>query len=151
MLYFDRFLVNETAPNGIISLELANTLERSTEIINSWSNLSQTYAGLSLGFDFLFLFIYSLFIALLVHKLNERLWKGVSFYKLGGVLIWSMYLVAIFDIIENVSLIKLLIGGRQQFWVSIAYCFAIVKFILIGVSILYILTNSFILLFKKRS
>ncbi len=151
ILYFDRFLVNETTPNGIFSFELASTLERSTEIINSWSNLSRTYAGLSLGFDFLFLFIYSLFIALLTHKLNVRLWIGKPLFKLGELLIWSMYLVAIFDIIENVSLIKLLIGSSQQLWVSIAYCFALMKFILIGTSILYILTNSFILLFKKRS
>jgi hypothetical protein len=151
MRYFDRFLINETAEFGIVSFELSNTLERAQEILDSWSTLSRTYAGLSLGYDFLFLFIYTLFIAVLIHKLNQRLWLGKTFYKLGEILIWSMFLTAIFDVIENVSLIKLLVGGRQQFWVSIAYYFAVVKFVLIFISILYIISNFFVLLFKKRS
>ncbi len=151
MRYFDRFLVNETAEFGIVSFELSKTLERSNEILDSWSNLSRTYAGLSLGYDFLFLFIYSLFIALLIHKLNVRLWLGKSFYKLGEVLIWSMFYVAVFDVIENVSLIKLLIGRHQELWVSVAYYFAIFKFLLIAISLLYIMSNFIILLLKKRS
>lgn len=151
MRYFDRFLVNETAEFGIVSFELSKSLERAQEILDSWSSLSRTYAGLSLGYDFLFLFIYTLFIAVLIHKLNERIWVGKPFYKLGEILIWTLFLTAIFDCVENVSLIKLLIGGRQQFWVSVAYYFAVVKFILIGISIAYIITNFFILLFKKRS
>ena len=151
MRYFDRFLVNENCELGIISFELSKTLERAQEILDSWSTLSKTYAGLNLGFDFLFLFIYTLFIAILIHKLNIRLWAGKALYKFGEILIWSMFLTAIFDCIENVSLIKLLIGGRQQFWVSIAYYFAVVKFVLIAISILYIIINFFILLFKKRS
>jgi hypothetical protein len=151
MRYFDRFLVNETTEFGIISFELSKTLERALEIMDSWSNLSKTYAGLSLGFDFLFLFIYTLFIALLIHKLNERLWAKKAFYKVGVVLIWTMFFAAIFDIIENVSLIKLLIGGRQQFWVSIGYYFAVVKFILIITAILYIIVNFILFLWKKRS
>ena len=151
MRYFDRFLVNETAEFGIVSFELSKSLERAQEILDSWSSLSRTYAGLSLGYDFLFLFIYTLFIAVLIHKLNEKIWVGKPFYKLGEILIWTLFLTAIFDCVENVSLIKLLIGGRQQFWVSVAYYFAVVKFILIGISIAYIITNFFILLFKKRS
>lgn len=151
MRYFDRFLINETAEFGIISFELSKTLERAQEIIDSWSNLSKTYAGLSLGFDFLFLFIYSLFIAILIHKLNERLWAEKPFYKVGIILIWTMFFAAIFDVIENVSLIKLLIGGHQQFWVSIGYYFAVFKFILIITAILYIIVNFILLLFKKRS
>jgi hypothetical protein len=149
--YFDRFLVNETTPNGIFSFEFAKTLERSTEIIDSWSALGKTFAGLSLGYDFLFLLIYTLFISLLIHKVNERVWAGKALYKVGEVLIWSMFFTAIFDAVENVALIKLLIGGRDQYWSSIAYYFAIAKFILIGISIIYILYNSVILLLKKRS
>ena len=151
MRYFDRFLVNETAEFGIVSFELSKTLERAQEILNSWSTLSKTYAGLSLGYDFLFLFIYTLFISILIHKLNKKNWTNKPLYKLGEVLIWTMFLTAIFDCVENVSLIKLLIGGRQQLWVSVAYYFAFVKFLLIGISILYIIVNFFILLLKKRS
>ncbi len=150
MRNFDSFLTNATTPNGIVSFELAKTLERSQEILNSWTGTAKIFAGLSIGFDFLFILIYSIFIALLVHKLNERLWRGKPFYRVGELLIWSMFIAAIFDTVENVSLIKLLIGNLKQYWVSIAYYFAIMKFVLIIVSILYIIANFFILLVKKK-
>jgi len=150
MHYLNTYLTNKITPNGIISFELAKKLERSQEILDSWSPLAKIFAGLNLGLDFLFLLIYSLFISILIHKLNKRLWVGKSFFRIGEVLIWSMFLAAIFDAVENVCLIKLLIGNLKQYWVSIAYYFAVIKLILIGISILYIFINSFILIFKKR-
>ena len=151
MRYFDTYLTNKITTNGIISFELANSLERAQEILNSWSPLAKVFAGLSLGFDFLFLLIYTLFISILIHKLNIRLWKGKPFYKVGELLIWSMFIAAIFDAVENVCLIKLLIGNLKQYWVTIAYYFALAKFLLIIISILYIIINFFTLLFKKHS
>lgn len=151
MRYFDTYLTNKITTNGIISFELAKTLERSQEILDSWTPLAKIFAGLSLGFDFLFLLIYTLFISILIHKLNVRLWVGKSFYRIGEILIWSMFIAAIFDAIENVCLIKLLIGNLKQYWTSLAYYFAAAKFILIIISALYIVTNFLLLLFKKRS
>lgn len=149
--YFNQSLENEITPYGIFSFELAGTLDRSLEIINSWSPLAKTFAGLSLGYDFLFLLIYTLFISLLIHKVNERLWVGKSFYKIGELLIWSMLITAIFDAVENISLIKLLIGSSQEYWSSIARAFAIAKFILISISILFLIYSAVVLLFKKSS
>ena len=149
--YFNNSLENEITPYGIFSYELAGSLERSLEILDSWSPLAKTFAGLSLGFDFLFLLIYTLFISLLIHKLNERLWIGKSYYRIGELLIWSMFITAIFDAVENVALIKLLIGSSQEYWSWVAYAFAIGKFALIIISIVYILYNTTILLFKKSS
>ncbi|MFT5762479.1 MAG: hypothetical protein ACI8WA_001609 [Polaribacter sp.] len=149
--YFNLTLENEIAPYGILSFELAGTLEQSVEIINSWSPLSKTLAGLSLGFDFLFLLIYTLFISLLIHKVNERLWIGKSFYKVGVILIWSMFITAIFDAVENAALIKLLIENYEQYWSSVAYSFALAKFFLISISLLYLIYSAALLLFKKSS
>ena len=151
MRYFDTYLTNGVTTNGIISFEFSKTLERAQEILDSWTPLAKIFAGLSLGFDFLFLLIYTLFISILIHKLNERLWIGKSFYRVGEVLIWTMFYAAIFDAVENVCLIKILIGNLTNYWVSVAYYFAAAKFLLIIIAVLYILSNSFILLFKKRS
>ena len=148
--YFNIYLDSAPAPYGILSFELAGSLDQSIEIMNSWTPLSKIFAGLSLGFDFLFLLVYTLFISLLIHKLNVRLWVGKSFYRIGEILIWSMFLTAAFDTIENVSLIKLLIGNHQQFWVSIARTFATIKFILIAIALVYLILNSVLLLLKKR-
>ena len=151
MQFLNTNLTNITAPNGIISFEFSKTLERAQEILDSWSPTAKVFAGLNLGLDFLFLIIYTLFLALLIHKLNERLWVGKPFHKIGEFLVWSMFIAAIFDTVENVCLIKLLTGNMEQYWVSVAYVFALVKFILIIVAILYIISNFFILLLKKRS
>jgi hypothetical protein len=146
---FDKPLKNEICKNGIISFELAKDLDKSVKIINSWDANAKINMALSLGFDFLFLVIYSSFIALLIFNINIKLWKNKPFYKVGQFLIATIFLAAIFDIIENIALIKLLLGDLQQIWSSTAYYFAIVKFLIVLICIVYLLINWFILLFKK--
>ena len=150
MRYLDGEIQNNETAQGIISFELAKDLSKSEAILNAWNMESKTAAGMSLGFDFLFLLVYALFISILIHTLNERLWKHTKIYTIGVILIWCMFLAALFDMIENVALIKLLLGDLQQKWSSIAYYFAISKFFLLFIGILFIVLNSIILLFKKK-
>ena len=149
MQYFNSYLVAPTSTMGIIDFELAKTVERSQEILDGWTPMAKTYAGLSLGFDFLFLLIYTLFISLIIHKLNVRVWAYRKPYRIGEILIWSMFITAILDTVENVCLIKLLVGRMSYYWSSVAYFFAMAKFVLIGISIIYIIYNTFLLLTKK--
>ncbi len=151
MLYLNKPLKNTIAPNGIISFELANTLERSQEILASWTPLTKIFAGIGLGFDFLYILIYSLFIAIVIHKINKYLWSKKPFYRFGELLIWSLLVAAILDIMENICLIKLLTGNTKQHWTSIAYYFASTKFLLILLAILYSVVNAILILTKKRS
>lgn len=148
--YFDRFLINEICKRGIISFELSEDLETAKAYMESWGDIGRNAAGLSLGLDFLFPFLYSIFIALLIHKLNERLYKGKGFYKVGIFLIWLQFVAAIFDLIENLGLIRLLLGDLDQFWVSISYYFAVMKFLLILMGIMYVLLNFGVFLIKKQ-
>lgn len=149
MRYFDAPLKTNICTSGIVSFELAKDLETSIAILNSWDTIAKTSAGMSMGLDFLFLIVYSLFISLLIHKLNKKLWLNSKIYILGNVVIWSVLLAACFDVIENIALIKLLLGDLQQQWSSIAYYFAIIKFTLLAVGLLFILINSILLLVKK--
>ncbi len=149
MRYFDAPLKNNISTSGIISFELAKDIDQSKAILNSWDAVSKTSAGMSMGLDFLFLIVYSLFISLLIHKLNVKLWKGSLIYNVGTLLILGVFLAAFFDVIENIALIKLLLGDLQQKWSSIAYYFAIAKFILLAIGILFILINSVQLIIKK--
>ena len=149
MVFFDSFLKNEVAEYGIVSFELAKDLETSKAIIDSWNEQAKIAASLSMGLDFLFLIIYASFIALLIHKLNERLWLHKSFYYIGIILVWAAFIMGLSDTIENIALIKLLLGDMQQYWSSIAYYFAILKFIILIIGMLYILLN-FIYLFIKK-
>ena len=147
--FFNSQLTNEVASYGIISFELAESIDRSIEIMNSWDPQAKIFAGLSLGFDYLFLLIYTLFLSLMVHKLNERLWAGKPFHYLGIIILWSMFIAAIFDALENLALIKLLMGSQEQLWSSVAFYFAFAKFFLVIIGILYVIINTIIFLVKK--
>jgi hypothetical protein len=149
--YFDQFLINDTCTGGIISFELAGDLETATSYLNSWGEQGRIAASLSMGFDFLFPIVYTSFIALLIHKLNVRLWLNHAFFTYGNLLIWAIFVAGVFDYIENIGLINLLLGNMEQFWVSISFYFATIKFIIILIGFVYILTNFTLLLIKKRT
>jgi hypothetical protein len=151
MRYFDAQIQHSGNFQGIISFEFAKDLSASITILNSWDTLAKTAAGLSMGFDFLFLIVYALFISILIHQINNILGKHSKFYTLGIILIWGVFLAAFFDLIENFALIKLLLGDLQQLWSSIAYYSAISKFSLLSLGILFILINSILLVFRKNN
>ncbi len=150
MSNFDAPLKNEVCEYGIVSFELAKDLDKSVKILESWDTKAKLNAGLSLGFDFLFLLVYSSFIALLIFNINNRLWKNNPFYKFGNLLIILIFVAAFFDLVENMALIKLLLGDLKQIWSSVAYGFAVMKFLIILICIIYLLVNWFLLLLKKN-
>lgn len=151
MRVFDAPLKNEDSLSGIVSFELAKTKDASVRILDSWGPQEKINAGLSLGLDFLFLILYSSFIALLIFNINNRLWKDQPLYKVGRLLIAAVFLAALFDAIENLALIQLLLGDIRQIWSSLAYYFAAAKFIILILCILYLLLNWLLLLFKQIS
>lgn len=151
MRVFDASLKNEVSTNGIVSFELAEDILVSQNILNSWDDKAKVNAGLSLGFDFLFLLVYSSFIALLIYNINHRLWIGKAFYNASKIFIYLVFIAAFFDIIENIALIKLLRGDLKQVWSSTAFYFASMKFILILICLFYLILNwlAYLLVQKK--
>jgi hypothetical protein len=149
--YLDQFLINETCTGGIVSFELAGDLETAGSYLNSWGEQGKIAVSLGLGFDFLFPIAYTSFIGILIHKLNMRLWLNTSFFTFGNFLIWATFLAGIFDYIENIGLINLVLGDMEQHWVSIAFYFATIKFIIILIGVLYILINFLLFLIKKQT
>lgn len=147
--YLDHFLVNDICTGGIISFELAGDIETATAYLNSWDEQAKIAASLGLGIDFLFPIAYASLIALLIHKLNARLWKDHAFFVVGSLLIWATFVAGLFDYIENIALINLLFGNLEQSWVSISFYFAAIKFLLVLIAILYILINFIVFLLKK--
>jgi hypothetical protein len=149
MRYFDSFLTNTVAPGGIVSFELTFDIDTANAILNSWDEQAKTAAGMSMGFDFFFPFLYGSLIALLVYKLNKSLWQERSFYSIGNTISWSLGIAIVCDLIENIGMIRMLLGDVSQFWVSISTYFALIKFLIILVGIAYILINSGVFLIKK--
>lgn len=147
MQQFDFSLKNELTPYGIGSFELAKDISKSIQIIQLWKgNGVMAIAGLSLGFDFVFIFTYTSFLSLSVFLLSKRKLRNNISY-LGKILIWLLFLAGLLDVIENVSLIKLVLGSTQQNWAILAYYTAIPKFSIILISIIYLVLNLLFLLF----
>ena len=148
--YFDKFLKTPAAPNGIVSFELAQTLPKSQAILASWNEQAKTFAGLSLGFDFLYITIYTVFLALLLYFSLKKITNNKVLYKIGKTLIYLIFLAGLFDVIENIALIKLLSGQQQAILSRIAYGAASLKFLIIILGILFLITNWGYALFLKR-
>ena len=149
MRFFDAPLKNETSPHGIVSFELAKDVNRSVAVIESWDKLARTSADWSMRFDFLFLIVYGLFIGLMIHKVN-RVWRSSRVHSMGIALIYLVFLASFFDIIENIALVLLLRGNLIQVYSSIAYYFAMMKFIILATALMFIIISATALLLNKN-
>lgn len=150
MLTFDGYLKNEVAPNGIVSFELASSLEESKAIINSWSEQSKTAAGLSLGFDYLYMLIYGGFISLLLLRVKNHFQQKPFLRKTARLALMGVWVAVLFDGIENYGLIRLILGDVREVWSSVALYFASAKFIILLAVIIYLLITLPIMIFGRR-
>lgn len=137
MRWLDKPLQNDVATNGIISFEFAKDLESSISIIDSWDDESKLYAGISLGFDYLFMYSYSILMFYLLRSISKRVVKK-TMRILGSILSLLVILAGVFDALENYALIKLFLGDLDQQYSSMAFWFASIKFFIITVAIVYI-------------
>lgn len=128
------------APLGIISYELAGSIEEAHEILNSWSEPLKRIAAFNLGLDYLFIFAYTITISLAcswagtVFKSHHSLFASFARPLIGGIL-----LAGIFDAAENLALILMLFGKVVDPWPGIAAWAAIAKFALLAAGLIYIL------------
>ncbi len=144
-------LKNDIASNGIISFELAGSLQNSIDILNSWDANAKLYAGISLGFDYLFMLMYSLLLYALVKYISSQ-YTNVSLAKIGKFIAVLMLVSGILDAVENYALIQLYLGDLDKIFSTIAYYSAMFKFAIIIIGIIYIIIgyyNFFRIMFSK--
>ena len=132
----------------IVDFELAGTTTRATEIINTWDAADKVRAGFSLGFDFLYMPVYSTLIALAcvwaAGVLALRQWRTT-----GVLLAWGLWAAALLDAIENVALTVLLFGTVANPYPQVAQVCASIKFGLILLGLVFALVAAIIFLVKK--
>ncbi len=146
MRYLDGFLITGASPDGIVSFELAKKLPVSVKMIDSWDSTAQIAVGMSMGFDFLFLLVYASFLSLLIFWVNKKIMFRNN--ALNQWIIRAPFIAASFDIIENIALIKLLLGDLKPEWSSIAYFAAMIKFGILLLVLVYILIGSMLVIKK---
>ena len=140
-------LTTSEAPAGIVSFEFAGTAVNAQAMIDSWDTQAKIHAGLSMGLDFLYPIIYATAISLAVVVASGRFSGWMN--KLGAWLAWGVWVAAIFDYIENISLIQLLLGSTNDLWAQLAYWCAAIKFLLIILAILYALIGGLHALIRR--
>jgi hypothetical protein len=131
-------LNTEAAPLGIVSFELAGGVSTVQAILDSWDLQARVHAGFSLGFDFLFLVLYSTAIgyacAWVASGLRDSARPLASF---GILLAWGQWLAALLDGVENTALWIILMNGPSVPWPQIAWWCAAVKFTLVLLGLVY--------------
>jgi hypothetical protein len=125
-------LETEDAPYGIISFELAGTMETTESILASWDESAKLHAAFGLGLDYLYMLLYSCTIGIAciwaAGVLRLRHFPLVGF---GIGLAWAQWLAAALDAIENAGLTILLFGRSSEFWAGLSRWCALGKFALI--------------------
>ncbi len=147
----DTHLKSSAAPNGILSFEFSGTIANARAILGSWGEKGQVYAGLSLGIDYLFLVLYPFTIGLACVLTGEKLSNRLPFLQsTGPLLAWGLIIAGVMDSVENYALIKILSGAPGEFSVLTAMYCASIKFTLVGLGLLYIISGTITGFFIKR-
>jgi hypothetical protein len=143
----DRPLRTSAAPNGIVSFELAGSVEKARAMIESWDEQARLYTAVGLGLDYLFMLLYATTIAIACSWSAEvYATAGWPLASWGGLLAWGVWLAAVLDGVENYSLWRLLKGPVVNPWPGIARWCACIKFALIAIGILYGLVGGIVYL-----
>lgn len=146
-------LVTPVSPGGILSFELAGSVQRARMITNAWKeaslllsavagqpnpdivNLPYLYAAFGLGLDYLFMPSYALTIALgtLLAAGRHKGW----FLSFGAIAGYGAFAAALFDAVENYALWQILLGAVYSPYPQLAAFCATFKFVLILSGIVY--------------
>lgn len=133
-------LTTAAAPQGIVSFELAGTTTQAEQIVASWDSDARLRASFGLGFDYLFMPVYSTTIGLgcvwVAEILHRRRWPLA---RLGIALAWAVWFAALCDAVENVALTAMLWHGVAAPWPLVSVVSASVKFALIVLGLAYAL------------
>jgi hypothetical protein len=132
----------------IVDFELAGSVEKAGQIISAWNATDRIRAGFSLGFDYLYMPVYSTTIALAC-VLAAGVLKRRAWHSVGWLLAWSLWIAAICDAIENLALFTELLGNNVAPWPQIAQICATIKFGLILLGLLYVVVGVVLRLIKK--
>lgn len=135
----DQALINRTAPQGIISLQLAGDQATAAAILQSWARAGALNAARdSLRVDTLFLLVYPATLALACRQLAGGL--GDDLIGVGRRLGWVVLACAPLDALENLALKAMLERGADDFLAPAASVCAGVKFGLVFLALGFLST-----------
>ena len=136
---------------SIIELEMMRTSAKATETLAQLEPEGVDAAQMAVYLDFPYLVVYALLLSaacvLVAARADQRGRSGLA--AAGRALAWAAVVAAAFDAVENVALLMVLNGNVDQPWPGIAFGFASVKFVLLGVVIVYLVVGVLLTLGRR--
>ena len=137
MIWMKSFLY-PLQPGDIVEFEMAKTSERATSILQQWQNDGKFDAAIqSIYLDFFFIVLYTLTIYLGCRYLAS-LSSNEIFARAGKIFSYLIFAAAIFDVVENMAMLRSLNDGITVNQVSLAHKMAISKFSIVLMTLFYI-------------
>jgi len=128
---------------SIIDIELMRTSANAMEQVARLGPSGVDAAKTSIYLDFPYLVLYALALsaacAVLAARAAERGRAGLA--SAGRAIAWAAPVAAAFDAAENVALLQVLSDHVDQPWPAIAFGFALVKFALLAVVVVYLVVG----------
>jgi hypothetical protein len=123
----------------ILNFEFAYSQSRAAQIVAEWGAKGRSAARLSLALDYGYMVSYGLFFALAGFVVRDAArahnWRRLA--AVGVVVPFFALAAATFDASENVALLLTLAGDGGNFAPPFAAVCSAIKFVLIGIAILY--------------
>jgi hypothetical protein len=141
-------LITPVSKAGIVSLEVAKTIEQSNIIINQWKKddviqqaITNTYI------DFVFLIFYALFLYTYCFFISfkQKPWAAT----VSRTLALAALAAGLCDVIENYFMLQMLEGAVTPTFAFLSWLFAVIKFGLLVAVIVWSLCNLHVLFRKK--
>ena len=137
---------------SILDVEFMRTSDKAAELIARLgpSGVDATQMAIYLDFAYLVLYavVFSAACAVLAARAADR--GLASLAAAGRAIAWLAPVAAALDAVENVALLQVFGGSVDQPWPGIAFGFAMVKFLLLAVVILYLVVGLAITLRRRR-
>lgn len=141
----DKKLKSGMSNYGIVDFELAFTSLRAEEILSLWNEEQRKEATRSLYIDFFFIISYVATLVSLGLLVSYNLQP--SFHQVGFYLSLLPIIAGLFDVLENIMLLRILASPDDisDGVVLATGLFALLKFILIGITVFYIIITTIVL------
>lgn len=133
-------------PTNIVQFELAKTIESAQQMMDAWGSEGMSKARMSIYLDFVFLILYAWAIALGC-KVSTAFSAHANLIKAGTFFSKIIWFAGSCDLIENAAMLFTL-SDVNEFTVSMAFYFAVIKFSIVLVALLLILLAMAVGLFK---
>jgi hypothetical protein len=135
-----RTYLSPLGSDELVQFEIAKTVSRAQAIIQDWKMTGKYDLGVqSTNLAYIFMVLYTIVIALGCRFLaactgNEIMIKGSRGFS------WLIVAATLCDVVENISLSRTIRGHLSQWDVTAAYDLARVKFSIVIVCVLFMLT-----------